>query len=220
MTIRRSVQWVLAIAMLAASTGTVVFQGADHASAVLGDFSHFAPTQGNVNGQVSAYGSSYRDHNSQMIWSTTTACDTSSRLWNFCSGLDDDFEHEIWLNNYHEFWPEGYRWAHWNQGYASNLPSPYLDVPDSDPAGEWGITVGSVSAPSIQANTWYYANVVSDADYSGPNYYKLKFSVGDTEWWGCLNARAWCMLSEDDWYIRIPFSNRYTFPNHLYSGGP
>ncbi|MCK9519848.1 MAG: hypothetical protein M0R74_12620 [Dehalococcoidia bacterium] len=182
-------------------------------------YTTFAPTQGDIDGKVSAFGPTYRDHNSQMIWQTSSACVSTSRLYNFCT-IDDVFEHEIWLHNYHVQYPESYRWAHYNQGYSSNLPSPYIDVPDSDPPQEWGITIGSVDADNLAAYTWYYGNIVSNADNPGPNWYKLRFAVGDTDVPGCVTGRAWCMLSEDDGYIRIPFTSYYTFPNHLYWYGP
>ncbi len=184
-------------------------------------YTTFAPTQGDIDAKISAFGPQYRDHNARMIWQTSSSCTSSSRLYNFCSGIDKVFEHEIWLDNRQTQYPEAYRWAHWNQGYSTNLPGgTYIDVPDSDPWYAWGITVGTVDADDLQPYVWYYANMVSDADGPGPNWYFLNFQVGDRDVPGCITGNAWCMLSPDETYQRILLNSYYTFPNHLYWYGP
>lgn len=184
-------------------------------------YTTFSPTQGDIDGKVSVFGSEYRDHNSRMIWETSSSCTTSSRLYNFCSGIDDVFEHEIWLDNRHTQYPEGYRWAHWNQAMSTNLPGgTYIDVPDSDPSDRWSITAGTVDADQIQPYVWYYANMTSDSDGPGPNWYFINFQVGDRDVPGCFTGNAWCMLDPDETYQRILLNSYYTFPNHLYWYGP
>lgn len=110
------------------------------------------------------------------------------------------------------------------EAYSSNFPGrKYLDTQASDPPGLESWTVGTLDAEQFQTYTWYYGNVLGTADYAGPNWYQLRFEVGDSDdsGWGCgiWISYDWCMLYPDHGYARVPLTNHYTFPNHLYWWG-
>lgn len=187
-------------------------------------YTHFSPTQGDVNAQDSSTFPGYREINSWMIWQTTGSCNTSSALYTFCSGQHDVFEHNVELSNYQTVYPSEYRYAKWPEAYSSNFPGrKYLDTQASDPSGLESWTVGTLDAEQLQPYTWYYGNIIGTPDYPGPNWYQLRFEVGDSDdaGWGCgiWISYDWCMLYPDHGYARIPLTKNYTFPNHLYWWG-
>ena len=171
---------------------------------VLNDYPHFVPTRGTVEGTEP--GSRLID--SKIIWDTTDECNPNSRLYNFCSGKSSIFEHEIWLNNYQDN-PGKYQWAMRNTDlWADEVPEDffYLDTPLGDPEGEFSITFGTTHATYLEANKWYHVMILSDPGYDGPNYFKLRFEVGNKGKlckWGicipqCLLGDATCMPKGDD----------------------
>jgi len=188
-------------------------------------YTHFSPTQGDVNAgtNVSGYFPGMREINSWTIWQTTSSCNTSSALYTFCSGQHDVFEHQVDLSNYQSVWPYEYRYAKWPEAYSSNFPGrKYLDTQVSD-SGVDSWTVGTLDAEQIQPYTWYYANIVGSADYAGPNWYELRWDVGnsDDQGWMCgiIVSYDWCMLTVRHSHKRVPMTYHYTFPNHLYWWG-
>lgn len=187
--------------------------------------SHFSPTQGDVNAGDNLSGSlpGYREIHSWMIWQTASTCTTSSALYTFCSGQHDVFEHNVELSNYQSVYPYEYRYAKWPEAYSSNFPGrKYLDTQASD-SGLESFTVGTLDAEQFQPYVWYYGNIIGSPDYPGPNWYQLRFEVGDSDdqGWMCgvIVSYEWCMLSPDHGNARIPLTNHYTFPNHLYWWG-
>lgn len=201
--------------------GYLAINSANTASANVVGILNWTPSQGYVQGRESYYYPGYRDINSWMIWSSSgDPCSSSSRIYAFCSTAPQQhrvFEHEVWLYNYQESYnyPYSYAWANVLQGYSTSLPGGvYLDTRDSDPSGELSFTVGTVDAWSIQTNNWYYANILTDPYYPGPNWFALRFQYGNVDQPGCgvWVSLPWCMLYPHDGYERIAYASRYTVP--------
>ena len=186
-------------------------------------YTNFSPTQGDVNAGINVSGQfpGYAEINSLIIWQTTSSCNTSSALYTMCAGLHPVFEHNVELSNYHTLYPQEYRFAKWPEAYSSNFPGrKYLDNQVSD-SGIDTWTVGTLDGSQFQPYTWYYGNIVGTPDYPGPNWYQLRFEVGNIDQPGCgiWVSYDWCMLIPQHGYPRIPMTLNYTFPNHLYWWG-
>lgn len=156
-----------------------------------------------------------------MIWQSSDRCQPDSKLYTFCTG-DTIFEHEVWLSNYQSLYPQEFRWSSYPQGYSTSLPgTTYLDTQASDPAGEVSFTVGTLDGDQLSPYTWYYANIIAQPDWPGPNYMKLRVQTGIDDAWGCgiVVTPDWCMLDPHNGFTRIDFTAHQTMPGYV-SYGP
>ncbi len=226
----------LADTCVVAFSGSLVTLGcfnlaSDANADVLADWQHFAPTHVEVEGKeihqevpgVPEW-SRVLEVDGLMRWDTTEECNLNSRLYNFCSGKSTVFEFEVWLSDHRTVYPQEYSLA-WRNirdeadwGWGTSLPDTnYLDTNTCDKE-EFSMTVGTLSARDISARTPYYTVVRSERTYSeGPNWFKVGVAVGKNDAkvdWACesLVPAEWCMLSESDAAVAIPFCYRYTFP--------